>query len=180
MDHVMADGELRLVYPDVQYETEYLLVQKEWEASGEEPAPWSLGLKSDGFEALVQLLNGYREGNDLPLGFVPFTVLWLVNQSGALLGFIEIRHQLTEFLSFRGGHIGYGTRPSERRKGYARRMLAMALGYCRSLGLGSVLITCSKSNEGSRRTILANGGVLDSEDIEVSGEVFQRYWITLS
>lgn len=77
-----------------------------------------------------------------------------------------------------GGDIGYGIRPSERRKGYASNMLSLALKKCKSIGLSKVLITCSKDNFGSAKTIINNGGVLDSEDIDNS-EVFQRYWITL-
>ena len=57
-------------------------------------------------------------------------------------------------------------------------MLALALKECEKIGLKKVLITCSKSNIGSAKTIINNGGVLDSEDTD-NGEVFQRYWINL-
>lgn len=41
-----------------------------------------------------------------------------------------------------GGHIGYAIRPSERRKGYAGRMLALGLQEARKLALDRVLVTC--------------------------------------
>jgi len=57
-------------------------------------------------------------------------------------------------------------------------MLSLALKQCEIIGLPKVLITCAKSNTGSVKTILKNGGVPDSEDTD-DGEVFQRHWIDL-
>ena len=48
------------------------------------------------------------------------------------------------------------------------------------MGLERVMISCSVDNEGSRRTILANGGVFDSAVWdEEDGKMLERYWITL-
>lgn len=58
-------------------------------------------------------------------------------------------------------------------------MLALALKKCATIGLSKVLITCLKSNIGSVKTITKNQGILESEDIDNNGEVFQRYWINL-
>ena len=56
----------------------------------------------------------------------------------------------------------------------------MALDEARALGLDRVMISCFVGNEGSRRTILANGGVFDSTVFdEEDGELLERYWITL-
>jgi len=47
------------------------------------------------------------------------------------------------------------------------------------LGLPRVLVTCNVANEGSRRTIERNGGVLeDIRDTEIGR--LRRYWITIS
>lgn len=124
-------------------------------------------------------VHEYSEGIGLPDGFVPCTTFWLVNNNkNSILGAIEIRHQLNDYLTFRGGHIGYGIRPSERNKGYAGNMLSMLLQHCKTIGLSKVLITCLKNNIGSAKTIIKNGGILDSEDID-NGETFQRYWINI-
>ena len=49
------------------------------------------------------------------------------------------------------------------------------------LGIEKVLITCIRGNEGSRRTILKNGGVYESTVYEPEeGEYLERYWIRLS
>ena len=69
-------------------------------------------------------------------------------------------------------------RPSERRKGYATEMIALALDECRKLEIEKVLMVCNKENTGSAKSIQNNGGVLENE-INVEGETVQRYWIQL-
>jgi predicted acetyltransferase len=69
-------------------------------------------------------------------------------------------------------------RPSERRKGIATKMIALALDECKKLGLERVLMVCDKENIGSAKSIKNNGGILENE-IEVDGVMEQRYWINL-
>lgn len=116
-----------------------------------------------------------------PPHLVPATQLVFVREADdRLVGMIQIRHCLNDYLAKFGGHIGYSVRPSERRKGYAGAMLAAALPVCRELGLERVLITCSEDNEASRRTILSNGGVYESTVLEPGDAAgTERYWIEL-
>ena len=95
-----------------------------------------------------------------------------------MVGIIDIRHRLNDYLLKFGGNIGYSVRKSERRKGYAKTMLALGLEECRKLGLEKVLITCDKENIASAKTILACGGVLENE-IPEERRITQRYWIAL-
>lgn len=126
-------------------------------------------------------VRSYESAETLPEGRVLATQYLLVRESdGKLLGMLQLRHYLNDYLRRIAGHIGYSVRPSERRRGYAKRMLAMALDEARALGLDRVMISCHVGNEGSRRTILANGGVFDSTVWdEEDGETLERYWITL-
>ena len=111
---------------------------------------------------------------------VPTTTLFLADvDSKHLIGAVNIRHYLNDELLFHGGHIGDGIRPSERRKGYATKMIALALVECKKLGIDKVLMTCNKDNIGSAKSIINNGGVLENEVIDGDGKVLQRYWITL-
>ncbi|MBW5448089.1 GNAT family N-acetyltransferase [Cohnella sp. CFH 77786] len=87
-----------------------------------------------------------------------------------------MRHRLNEKLLEIGGHIGYGIRPSERRKGYATEILKQALSKAKDLGISEALVTCDKENIGSAKTIIKNGGLLGSEAV-VNGTAIQRYWI---
>lgn len=167
---------IRLIKPSYNLEYEFLDIITEWKKSEEELIPWSLNLYDIDFNLMVEKLNGYSKGIGLPEGFIENSTYWLINENDKILGAIDIRHKLTDYLLFRGGHIGYGIRPSERQKGYASLMLSLAMKECKDIGLSKVLITCLKSNLGSAKTILNNGGILESEDID-NGEIFQRYWI---
>src|SRR5690606_28706890 len=110
---------------------------------------------------------------------VPSDTYFLINYNGKILGAISIRHYLNENLFSIGGHISYGIRPTERRKGHAKAMLKMALEKCIQLDIKKVIITCDKTNIASAKTILANGGILENEVVEDDGNVVQRYWITM-
>ena len=60
------------------------------------------------------------------------------------------------------------------------QMLCKALPLCRELGLERVLVTCNADNEGSRRTIVKNGGVYACSVREPGEDVdTERYWIAL-
>ena len=69
-------------------------------------------------------------------------------------------------------------RPSERGKGYAKKMLCLNIQNAKSIGISKLLITCDVKNEASERTILANGGVYE-KTIDVDGSQMKRYWITV-
>jgi predicted acetyltransferase len=76
------------------------------------------------------------------------------------------------------GHIGYGIRPSARRRGLATWALGLMLDQARRLGLTQILIVCEAGNVASAKTIERHGGVL--EDVRDTGHgPMRRYWITI-
>jgi predicted acetyltransferase len=113
-------------------------------------------------------------------GRVHQTLSWIV-EADQVVGFVSLRHDLTDFLAHVGGHIGYSVRPSARRRGHATRALGLALDQARALDLERVLLTCDDDNVASARTIESQGGVLEAV---VDGRAYgygdvRRYWIAL-
>ena len=133
-------------------------------------------------ETVVERARNFEYGIDLPKGFVPETILWLV-EGDRFIGEIGIRHRLTPALEKFGGNIGYEIRWSESGKGYGTGMLAMALPCCAQIpGLNKVLLTCDDANTASIRIIEKNGGVLQDKVLNYldRGQVLtRRYWIDL-
>ncbi|MGW5583785.1 GNAT family N-acetyltransferase [Streptomyces sp. NPDC003857] len=102
------------------------------------------------------------------------TTLWWVDGE-QMIGRLAIRHRLTPRLEQSGGHIGYDVRPSARRQGHARAMLAASLPIAASLGITDALLTCNTTNTASRRVIEANGG----QYINTVNDK-HRYWVPTS
>lgn len=129
------------------------------------------------WEALLAVQDRLRRGVDLPEGKVPASFLGAF-VDGTLVGRVDIRHQLNDWLARYGGHIGYGVVPEARRRGHAKEILRQALIVARAVGVDDVLVTCDDTNTASARTIEANGGQLESVIPGPDGAAMRRrYWI---
>ena len=115
----------------------------------------------------------------VPEGLVPSsTYLGVREKDNYIIGMIDIRHYLNDFLKQFGGNIGYGVRKTEKNKGYAKQMLKLALEKCKELKIKKVLITCDEDNIASEKVILsANAKFEDIRNID--GENKKRFWIDL-
>jgi len=167
----------QLKRPSAEWKYAYIDYYEEWKAGGEEWVPWVAERDPQDFEGMLEWLDRQTRGEGIPEGWVPASTFWLVSEEGRVIGVVNIRHALTPYLRERGGHIGYGIRPSERRKGHATRLLHLALAEAKELGIRDVLVVCDADNSASERTIARNGGVSEDDFVEESGNVVKRYWI---
>lgn len=180
MQNAKAAGiPIDLVDPSAACEKSYLSLLQEIRENEEEPIPFVLKYDADDIHSLVKRCENDAKGIDLPDGFVPHATYWLVKDGCHVIGVSNLRHRLTVDLEREGGHIGIGVRPSERGKGYGSLLLKETLSRARAMGIRRALLTCNKSNFSSIRTILNNGGVLESEESKPDGTVIQRYWIDI-
>lgn len=168
-----------LLTPTTDLQEEYLDFYNEWKDTGETMIPWVITKDPSNFPAMVQELLDAHNGINLPDSWVPDSTYWLVTGHNRIVGAVNIRHSLTEHLFNAGGHIGYGIRPSERRKGYATKLLALSLEKAKQLNITKALIVCDEVNTASEKTILHNGGLRDEDFIEEDGNVVRRFWIEL-
>lgn len=178
-DGLMMSESLTLIEPSFDFEQAFHSFCKE--IPNDTPI-WGIGsMDRNDFHAAVKKSHDHASGKNLPDGMVPATTLWLIRNKETMIATAAIRHVLNERLLYEGGHIGYCVRPSERRKGYGQKLLALLLHHARNLGLQRVLLTCAKSNIASARVIQKNGGVLENE-VEaryIGSGIKQRYWIEL-
>ena len=166
---------LKLVPPAEEYRSQICEMMDEWTAAGEKIVPFSI-CKLD-YRQFTEYLNGFSEEKKGSPSFVPASTFFCLDtERNIFVGAVNIRHELNERLLLNGGHIGDGVRPSERKKGYATQMIALALEECRALGIAQVLMVCNQNNIASAKSIEKNGGVLENV-LEVDGEFEKRYWI---
>lgn len=167
---------LKLVKLEPKYRRHLNDMMSQWYATGEKIIPYAIRrLDYRDFDNYLANLDVREETEEL----VPdSTFFCLDTEQDIFVGAVNIRHRLNDRLLLDGGHIGDGVLPSQRHRGVATRMIALALEECKKLGIDRVLMVCDKDNIGSARSIRRNGGVLENE-VEVDGVVEQRYWIDL-
>ncbi|WP_435199921.1 GNAT family N-acetyltransferase [Janibacter sp. GS2] len=180
----------QIVRPDARYQHSYLAATDEF-ADEHRDGDGDLAQEADpttGFAGFAFTRAGLEDPQEFrrfvrsrraeelpetprPSGRVPCTFLWVV-EGEEYLGSVAFRHELTDVLLERGGHIGYSIRPSARRQGHASTALRQTLELAAEMGHERVLITCAEDNAASRAIIEGAGG--EHEDSR-GGE--RRYWV---
>ncbi|MEV0437188.1 GNAT family N-acetyltransferase [Nocardia sp. NPDC050413] len=138
-----------LIAPDVRWHAAWLDAHVEW----------GPGVHEDGFGLAAE--DEVESGPGFEAWVVRLTEAdccvyrWIV-EGDRMLGGIAMKLECGEF-----GHIGYGIRPSARRRGLGTWALGRMLGEARNYGLERVVLVCAADNVASARTIERNGGVLE-------------------
>lgn len=132
-------------------------------------------------EAFERCLNMKNEWYAKSINRVPGkTFLLIKKDDNKIVGTINIRWNLSEKMLKFGGHIGYGIRPTERRKGYNKIQLYLVLLEAQKLNLDKVMLDCSVDNLGSDKTIKALGGILERCELDESDNTMTNvYWINV-
>lgn len=173
--------DIKLISPSKEYEKEaFEYIQEFIEYNSEINGTGGLS-RYDNYDEWLLKLHKDLDLSNIAEGRVPANTYFLVRTSdNRIIGMINIRHRLNEFLFNEGGHIGYSIRPTEREKGYGTLILKLGLEKCMELNLKKILLTCDKTNIASGKVIQNNGGMLENEVYsETFSEIIQRYWIEL-
>ena len=172
---------MKLIEPISEYSQQIQAYRKEFLDCGDSMDGTGGLRRIEDPEQWIEHSRLFKNPESVPEGLVPATqYIFVREEDNKIVGMLQIRHYFNAYLEKYGGHIGYSVAPSERLKGYASQMLKLALPKCKELGIDKVLITCIEDNIGSRKTILANGGVYESTVYEPDEKVnLERYWIDL-
>lgn len=169
---------MELLLPDKKYYQSYIDAINEYQSHNVTTYEF---MDVDSYD-IFKRIKDFRDGNNLPAGYVKGTYLWLVD-ADEFVGEVSIRHSLTDSLLRFGGNIGYGVRYSKWNQGIGTIMLSKALIYAKEkIGLSKVLITCNDDNYSSARVIEKNGGLLQDKvknTIDGVDRITRRYWVEI-
>jgi RimJ/RimL family protein N-acetyltransferase len=155
-----------LTIPEATWHSSWLEAHREW----------GPGLHEDGFGLLTS-----DDVTSIP-GFVSWLrqlsddkqcTYWWITEVDQVLGGIALRHASHPLIP-RAGHIGYGIRPSARRRGLATWAVGQVVARAHMLGMNQVMAVCASNNTASIKTLEHQGGVLDQTAHE---NAVRRYWI---
>ena len=159
----MSDA-IRLQIPTLADKAMVLEYKAEHFSCGEKMIDGSALLdRMDSYEEWLERITKMSHPETVTSDWVLSDIYLAIRQSDRrMVGIIDLRHTLNDFLK-NFGHIGYSVRPSERRKGYATKMLELVLLRAKECGLSQVQLSCLETNTASIKTILHNGGIFERD-----------------
>ncbi|MEA5011893.1 MAG: GNAT family N-acetyltransferase [Angelakisella sp.] len=173
-------NELYLLEPTPEMEAAAMAYRQEYLDCGEPHINGSCGFSHfSNYRQWLERVNNAHKRETSWIGLPATTYFSIRKSDDKIIGTIQLRHELNEDFSKRGGHIGYAVRPPERGKGYGTQQLALVLDAAKSLGLCRVMISCGQDNPASAKTALKNGATLSWEGWDEEDGDIQIYWIEL-
>lgn len=169
---------IRLVRPTKQLKEQAIKFRQEFFDNHETVINGSeLFDKTDQYEDWLTAVTANTNIETVNVNWVVTDTFFAVDEKGKIVGIIDLRHTLNDFLKDLG-NCGYSVRPSERRKGYATEMLRLLLPIAKNAGMKELHLSVERDNEASIKTIVKNGGKHE-RSFEFEGEQADIYKIIL-
>ncbi len=160
--------EFYLEYPRIERKKEAIdyineFIIKKSKICGSGSLDWYL--ENSSYEEWLLFKNNLRK---MPCkGYVKGETFYLIRKNdNKIIGMIDLRYELNDYLRQFGGHVGYSIRPSERKKGYNKINLYLALKKYKEKAIKEIMISCNDSNLGSRKTIESFAGQFVRNEID--------------
>ncbi|WP_314066381.1 GNAT family N-acetyltransferase [uncultured Vagococcus sp.] len=169
---------IRLVEPTISHKKTIISFKKEFPISPNGIEGTSQLAFIPKVEDWLDQIERNKHWESIRDGWVPGIQYVAVNQEEIVVGMLNLRLTLNDYLLNYGGHIGYSVRPSQRSKGYGSEMLKLALLEAKNQGLSNLLLTCQDDNIASATVILNNQGIMEDKRWDPhEGNLTRRYWI---
>lgn len=154
MQTMKAVEEICLVAPTPEMEQEVTAFRQEFFDAGEQIINGSALLdKTPSYADWLARVQANARAETVQAGWVRSELYMAVRVSDRYpVGIIDLRCELNAFLrDF--GHSGFSVRPSERRRGYGKRMLQLLCDRARALSMPSLQLAAEAENTPSLRII---------------------------
>lgn len=173
------ENKINLVRPTLELKEEALAYRGEHFQHGEKVIYGSeLFDKTESYEEWLSAVTRNTDPETVNENWVVTDTFFAVRQSdGRIIGIIDLRHTLNEFLKDLG-NCGYSVRPSERKKGYATEMLRQLIWVAKEAEMNELHISVEKENMASVKVIQKNGGVYE-RSFSFEGETADIYKFAL-
>ena len=172
---------IQLITPTLGYKSQLNAYKDEFPNSPNGIEGSSQLVQANNIEDWLNQVEKNRHWDTVQEGWMPAEQYIAVDtRDNTIVGMLNFRKELNEYLLNYIGHIGYSIAPSKRRQGLGTIMLKLALIEAKKVNLDRVLITCTDDNIASARVIENNGGVLEDKRVDPGDQkLTRRYWITL-
>ena len=149
---------IKLKRPIKENEAEALAFKQEFIDNGEQTINGSELLdQMDSYDEWLKSVSDNTSPETVNPSWVVTDTYFAFDENDRLVGVIDLRHELNDFLKD-FGNSGYSVRPSERRKGYATEMLRLIIKRAAEIGIRQLQLSVERTNEPSVKTIIKNGG----------------------
>lgn len=172
---------IQLITPTLEYKSQLNAYKDEFPYNPNGIEGSSQLVLANNIEDWLNQIEKNRHWDTVQEGWMPAEQYIAVDKKdNTIVGMLNFRKELNEYLLNYIGHIGYSIAPSKRRQGLGTTMLKLALIEAEKMGLDRVLVTCTDDNIASARVIENNGGVLEGKRVDPGDQqLTRRYWITL-
>lgn len=123
----------------------------------------------DNYDEWLRAVTNNTSRETVNPDWVVTDTFFALDEKGEIVGIIDLRHTLNEFLKDLG-NCGYSVRPSRRRKGYGTEMLRLLRKAAADAGMQELYLSVERDNEPSVKTIVKNGGVYERSFVFEGGQ----------
>lgn len=174
----MEKTRIRLVRPEEKHREAALAFRQEFFTHGETVIDGSELLdRTEGYDAWLESIRRNVCPDTVSPDWVLTDTYFAVDEDGQIVGIIDLRHELNDFLRDLG-HCGYSVRPTARRKGYGAEMLRLLKQEARKAGMTHLQMSVMPDNTPSVKIIRGAGGVWQRSFV-FAGQTADIYTIDL-